>query len=107
MYATTFNSSSTPALQVWSFKGTNAGSVGNVLGSPNASGYVYVDAANTVSGISFYGSSAGRWQDTTQAGISTYAGVYTGERVITSIVASTHDSESYTSGTWVLWGAQT
>ena len=106
IYGVAHNSSSTPAIQNESFKGTNAGSVGNVLGAPNASGYLYIDAANTTSGISFYGSSTGRWASTADYGIGTFAGVYTGGHTVTSIVASTHDGQAYSNGTWVLWGAQ-
>ena len=105
-YAIVYNGSSSPALQSWSFQGSNAGSVGNVLGAPDASGYVYIDAADTTSGISFYGSSIGRWSDSTQIGTGTYAGVYTGTAKVTSIVATTHDGQAYTNGTWTLWGAQ-
>ena len=106
VYGVAYNSSSIPQIQNWSFKGTNAGSVGSVLGTPNAAGYVYIDGANTTSGISFYGSSVGKWSDTNNSGIGTFAGVYTGGSTVTSIVASTHDSQAYSNGTWVLWGAQ-
>jgi hypothetical protein len=106
IYSVAYNSSSIPALTNWSFKGTNAGSVGNVLGTPNASGYVYIDGANTTSGISFYGSSGGKWSDANSSGMGTFAGVYTGSAKVTSIVAATSDGQAYSSGTWVLWGAQ-
>jgi hypothetical protein len=106
IYSVAYNSSSIPALTNWSFKGTNAGSVGNVLGTPNASGYVYIDGANTTSGISFYGSSGGKWSDANSSGMGTFAGVYTGSAKVTSIVGATNDGAAYSSGTWVLWGAQ-
>jgi hypothetical protein len=107
MYSVAYNSSSIPALTNWSFKGTNAGSVGNVLGTPNASGYVYIDGADTTSGISFYGSSGGKWSDANSSGMGTFAGVYTGSAKVTSIVGATSDGQAYSSGTWILWGATT
>jgi hypothetical protein len=106
IYSVAYNSSSIPAIQNWSFRGTNAGSVGNVLGTPNASGYVYIDGANTTSGISFYGSSGGKWSDANSSGMGTFAGVYTGSAKVTSIVGATNDGAAYSNGTWVLWGAQ-
>ena len=106
IYGVAYNNSSSPAIQNWSFKGSNAGSVGNVLGTPDATGWLYIDAADTTSGISFYGSSIGKWSDSASSGSSNFAGVYTGSAKVTSIVATTHNSLNYTAGTWVLWGAQ-
>jgi hypothetical protein len=107
IYGVAYNSSSIPQIQNWSFKGTNAGSVGNVLGAPNSAGHVYIDGADTTAGISFYGSSIGKWSDVNSAGIGTFAGVYTGAAKVTSIVASTSDGQAYSNGTWILWGATT